>query len=74
MVPGGNNFYDFPEKQLAIFRAWGNYNCTSQFAGTLQYRRSGCDKQCLPESQSASPAAGTVLRRIPEPQLLVGSH
>jgi len=38
------------------------------FAGTLQYRRSACDKQCLPERRSGSKMfAGWTLRRVPAP-------
>ena len=38
----------------------------SWFAGTLQYQRSGCDKQYLPERRSVSKIfAGTAPRRVP---------
>ena len=37
-------------------------------AGTLQYQRSACDKQYLPERRSGSKIfAGTALRRVPAP-------
>ena len=39
------------------------------FAGTLQYQRSACDKQYLPERRSSGSKifAGTALRRVPAP-------
>jgi len=40
----------------------------SLFAGTLQYQRSGCAKQYLPERRSGSKIfAGMAFRRVPTP-------
>jgi len=68
MTSGGNNFNDFPENQSAILRVYDKFYSTSWFAGTLQYQRSGCGRQYLPEHRSGSKIfARTVLRRVPAP-------